>query len=264
MFENPRRDRQARNFTTNVPKILVLKWSSKQIFSRKLPLGDPESTLVQMAFYSNKYALLVQRLEKILALKMAPKVPEWPRYCNLSKLTQNTHFLKKWKGGTKETFSKIAPKVSLRLKGPKALWRKWHYPRTSMHLKCKDWRRFLQYHPKPAFSKKVQRGHQDKFFKKRPKSSPRLKGPKALFHKWHYPLISMHLKGKDWKRFWGKNAAPKVPEWPSYRHFRKVSHNPHFLKKCKGGIKGNFSKIAQKVALVWKAQTHSAANGIIH
>ena len=41
MFENARRGRQARNFTTNVPKILVLKSSSEQIFSRKLPLGAP-------------------------------------------------------------------------------------------------------------------------------------------------------------------------------------------------------------------------------
>ena len=32
-FENPRRGRQARNFTTNVPKILDLKSSSEQIFS---------------------------------------------------------------------------------------------------------------------------------------------------------------------------------------------------------------------------------------
>ena len=30
MFENPRRGRQARNFTTNVPKILDLKSSSEQ------------------------------------------------------------------------------------------------------------------------------------------------------------------------------------------------------------------------------------------
>ena len=71
---------------------------------------------------------------------------------------------------------------------------------------------FLQGHPKPAFSKKVQRGDQEKFFKNRPNSSPRLKGLKALWRKWHYPLISMHLKGKDWRRFWGKKAAPKVPE----------------------------------------------------
>ena len=33
MFENPRRGRQAKNFTTNVPKILDLKSSSEQIFS---------------------------------------------------------------------------------------------------------------------------------------------------------------------------------------------------------------------------------------
>ena len=32
MVENPRRGRQARNFTTNVPKILDLKSSSEQIF----------------------------------------------------------------------------------------------------------------------------------------------------------------------------------------------------------------------------------------
>ena len=43
MFENPRRGRQARNFTTNVPKILDLKSSSEQIFSRKLSLGAPVS-----------------------------------------------------------------------------------------------------------------------------------------------------------------------------------------------------------------------------
>ena len=43
MFENSRRGRQARNFTTNVPKILDLKSSSEQIFFRKLSLGAPGS-----------------------------------------------------------------------------------------------------------------------------------------------------------------------------------------------------------------------------
>ena len=33
-LENPRRGRQARNFTTNVPKILDLKSSFEQIFSK--------------------------------------------------------------------------------------------------------------------------------------------------------------------------------------------------------------------------------------
>ena len=43
MFENPRRGRQARNFTTNVPKILDPKSSSEQIFSencRWVPLKE--------------------------------------------------------------------------------------------------------------------------------------------------------------------------------------------------------------------------------
>ena len=34
MFENPRRDRQAINFTTNVPKIPDLKSSFEEIFSK--------------------------------------------------------------------------------------------------------------------------------------------------------------------------------------------------------------------------------------
>ena len=121
---------------------------------------------------------------------------------------------------------------------------------------------FWQGRPKPAFSEKLQRGDQGKFLKNRPKSSPRFKGPKALWRKWHYPLISLHLKGKDWRRFWGKRAAPKVPEWPGYCNFGKVTQNPHFLKKCKGGTKGNFSNI-QKDALAEKAQKHCCANGII-
>ena len=45
MFENPWRSRQARNFTTNVPKTLDLKSSSEQIFFRKLSLGAPENCL---------------------------------------------------------------------------------------------------------------------------------------------------------------------------------------------------------------------------
>ena len=52
MFENPRRGRQARNFTTNVPKILDLKSSSEQIFSRKLPLGAPGKLILSIRIES--------------------------------------------------------------------------------------------------------------------------------------------------------------------------------------------------------------------
>ena len=127
-----------------------------------------------------------------------------------------------WKGHTKPEFSekvqsgdqgkcfKNRPKSKPRLKGPKALWRKWYYPLISMHFShenCRRFRRkqrlqkcpngqklwqFLQGHPKAAFSEKVQRGDQRKFFKHRLKSSPRLKGPKTHWRKWHYPLNSTH------------------------------------------------------------------------
>ena len=69
---------------------------------------------------------------------------------------------------------------------------------------------FLQGHPKPAFSVKVQRGDQGKFFKNRPKRSPRLKGPEAHWRKWHYPPpICTHLKCKHWKTFWRKQRLQK-------------------------------------------------------
>ena len=66
-----------------------------------------------MRFYSNLYALLVQRLEQILAQKTAPNVPEWQSYGNFRKVTLNPHFLKKCKGGTKGNFSRITQKVAL-------------------------------------------------------------------------------------------------------------------------------------------------------
>ena len=69
----------------------------------------------------------------------------------------------------------------------------------------------MQAHAKPAFSEKVQKGDQKKYFKNSPQSSPRLKGPKTHWRKWHYPLICTHLKSKDWKTFWRKQRLQKCP-----------------------------------------------------
>ena len=73
-----------------------------------------------------------------------------------------------------------------------------------------------------------------------------------------YALLVQRLE-----KILAQKTAPKVPEWPSYINLSNVTQNPHFLKKCKSRTKGNCSKIAQKVALVWKALKHSGANGII-
>ena len=107
---------------------------------------------------------------------------------------------------------------------------------------------FSEGHPKPAFSEKVQRGDQEKFFKNRPESSPRFNGPNpsganVIIPKLH-PLIMQRRK-----KILAQKAAPKLPESPSYGNFRKVTQELHFLRKCKGETQVNFSKIAQKVAL---------------
>ena len=60
-----------------------------------------------------------------------------------------------------------------------------------------------------------------------------------------------------------QKAAPQGPEWPRYGDLGKVTKNPHFLKKCKGRTKGNFSKIPQKVAFALVADKDTRANGII-
>ena len=160
--------------------------------------------------------------------------------------------------GNQEKVFKNRPKSSPRLNGPKAHWRKWHYPLSSTHLKCKDGRTFwfkqrLQKFPngqvmgifarsfKTSIFWKSSKGGPREIFNNRPRDSLRLKGLKALWRKWHY----------------------KVPEWQRYGKFCKVTLNPHFLKKCKRGTKENFSKIFQKVDLLWKAQKHTCANGII-
>ena len=117
--------------------------------------------------------------------------------------------------------------------------------------------------PKTRIFGKKAKGRARETFKKSPKKYPSLERAKSTLAKMSlscnlYPLILQRLE-----KILAHKAALRVPEWPSYGNFCKVTQNPHFLKKCKGGTKGNFSKIAQKVARAEKAQKHSGANGII-
>ena len=50
MFENPRRDRQARNFTTNVPKILDRKSSFEHMKSPIKFTADRRANYLTVAF----------------------------------------------------------------------------------------------------------------------------------------------------------------------------------------------------------------------
>ena len=156
-----------------------------------------------MALSSNYNTLKLQRPEKIFGQKAPSKVPEWPSYGNFRKVTQNPHFLKKWKEGAKEIFQES------------------------------------------------------------PKKYPSFERPKSTLAQKVLSSNLYALKQQRLEKILAETAAPKVTQYPTYGNFRKVTQNPHFLKKCKRGAKGNFSNIAQKVSPVWKAQKQSGANGII-
>ena len=94
---------------------------------------------------------------------------------------------------------------------------------------------FWQGHPKPVFSKKMDSGDQEKFFKNRLKSSPRLKGSKALCRKRHYPLISIHLKWNNRKRFRRKQRLQKCKNGQVIEIFARSPKTLIFLKSAKGG-----------------------------
>ena len=64
MFENPTRCRQARNFTTNAPKIKDLKLSSEQIIFPKLTLGAPESSPDSYSVKTNQENMIFMAKKK--------------------------------------------------------------------------------------------------------------------------------------------------------------------------------------------------------
>ena len=65
MFENPRTGRQARNFATNVPKILDLKSSSEHYFP-KLTLGAPETVYLIRVSLSDFNIITIQTWDAYL------------------------------------------------------------------------------------------------------------------------------------------------------------------------------------------------------
>ena len=151
----------------------------------------------------------MQRLKKSLAQKAALKRPEWPSYGNFRNVTQDPHFLKKCKGGTKENFSKIAQKVALVWKAQKhsgannilylvCTWsaktaKDFGAQSGSKSAQMAEFCNFCKVTKNPHFLKRCKGGTKEKFFKNRPEISPRLNGLRALWRKWHYPLISIHL-----------------------------------------------------------------------
>ena len=233
-----------------------------------------------MALSSNQYALKVQSLEKTLAQKAAPNSARMAKSLRFAQGQRQPAFSEKVQRGDERKFFKNRPIRCPRVKGPNTHWRKWYYPLISMHLKCIDWKRFRHKQrlkkgpngevmvifgrsPKTCIFKKSPRGRPREVFQKSPKKQPSFERRKSTLAQKTSSFIQYALEVQRLQKILAQKADPKVPEWLSYGNSRKVTQNPHFLKKCKGGTKGNFSKITQKVALPSKTQQHSGASGII-
>ena len=98
----------------------------------------------------------------------------------------------------------------------------------------------------PHFSEKEERGDQGKFFKNRQKSSPGLKGPKAIWRKLNYTLIKMHLKCKDWRIFWRKQRLQKCPNRQDMAIIASSPKTRIFWKSAKRGPREIFQKSHKK------------------
>ena len=183
-------------------------------------------------------------MEKILAQKAVSKRPEWPSYGNLGKVTQNPHFLKKFRGDEKKFFNN-RPKSCPHLKGPTALWPDWHYPLISIQLKCKEWRKFwrktqlqkctngqgmaiLARSRKTRIFWKSAKGGPREIFQKSPKNKPSLKRPKSTLAQTALSSNYYALKVQTLDKILAHKAAPKVPEWPRYGNFGQVTQTRIF------------------------------------
>ena len=175
----------------------------------------------------------------------------------------NPAFSEKVQRGDQGKFLKNRPKSRPRLKRLKVLWRKWHYPAISILLKRKDWARFWRkkrlkecpncqvmaifaWSPKTRIFWKSLKAGTREIFQNRPEYSPRFKGPKALWRKWYYPLISMRLNWKDWKAFWRKQRLQKCPNGEVIAIFGRSPKTSIFRKSEKGRLREVFGKSPKK------------------
>ena len=192
----------------------------------------------------------MQRLKKIFGENYFSKSARMAKLWQFSQGHPKPAFSEKVQSGDQGKFFKNHPKSSRRLKDTKALWRQWHYPLITMHLNCKDWTRLwrkrrLRKCPNGQVMAILARSHKTRFlwksakggpketFKNRPKRSPPLKGPKALWRKWHSPLITMRLNSKDWTRLWRKRRLRKWSNGEVMVIFARSTNTRIFWKSAK-------------------------------
>ena len=124
--------------------------------------------------------------------------------------------------------------------------------------KVQEWQSYGKFRKvtlNPHFSEKVERGDQGKFFKNRPKSSPCLKNPKALWRKLNYTLIKIKLKCKDCRIFWRKKRLQKCPNGQVMAIIARSPNSRILWKSAKGGPREIFQSSPKKQTSLKRANS---------
>ena len=114
---------------------------------------------------------------------------------------------------------------------------------------------FRKVTPNPLFLKKCEGGTKGNVLKNRPKGCPRWKGLRALLRKWHYRLISMHLKCKDWNCFRRKQRLQRCSNGQVIAIFGKSPKTRIFWKKAKRRPRETFKKSPKKYPSLQRAKS---------
>ena len=112
-----------------------------------------------------------------------------------------------------------------------------------------EWARYGNYRKvtqNPHFSDKRAKGGPREIFENPPKSSPCLKGPKALWRKLNYTLVEIRLKCKDWKIFLRKQRLQKCPNGQVMAIIARSPKTRIFWKSANGGPREIFQKSPKK------------------
>ena len=232
--------------------------TKRKSLKKQAELAGSKNTLPQIPSSINQYALKVQSSDNIVSQTRALKVPETPsndQFCNDTKIG---HFLKFFKGGTKEK----SLQKQTELAGSKNTLPQIPSSINQYALKVQSSDNIV---PQTAalkvpaipsndqFRKDTKTCHFLKFFKggtkgKSLKKQAELAGSKNTLPQIPSSINQYALKVQSSDNIVPQTAALKVPAIPSNDQFRKDTIIGHFLKFFKGGIKGKSLKKQAELA----------------
>ena len=232
--------------------------TKRKSLKKQAELAGSKNTLPQIPSSINQYALKVQSSDNILSQTAALKVPETPsndQFCNDTKIG---HFLKFFKGGTKEKSlqkqTELAGSKNSLPQIPSSINQYSLKVQSSDNIVLQTAALKVPAIPSnDQFCKDTKTCHFLKFFKggtkgKSLKKQAELAGSKNTLPQIPSSINQYALKVQSWDNIVPQTAALKVPAIPSNDQFCKHTIIGHFLKFFKRGTKGKSLKKQAELA----------------